>query len=184
MKRDPDPLRLDVASLIVEGGRLAGAWSGHSLDRWAELQTPPQDMSLGAVDWQAEGQRVNAPGDEQSWLSLHAQTSAWLTCQRCLQPWQLPLTVDARIRFVRGEAEAEALDAELEEDVLAMPRWLNLRELIEDELLLALPLVPRHSHCPNPLPMSVGEEALQPEATQEAHPFAALQALKLGKPGE
>ncbi|MDP1159869.1 YceD family protein, partial [Klebsiella variicola] len=58
----------------------------------------------------------------------------------------------------------------------ALPRHLDARELIEDELLLALPLVPRHANCPQPLP-GAGEQA-EPEAEQRPNPFAALAALK------
>jgi len=66
------------------------------------------------------------------------------------------------------------LDATSEDDVLALTRALNLRELIEDELLLALPLVPMHPVCPTPL--QVEKEGL--EVAEEANPFAVLAALK------
>ena len=49
------------------------------------------------------------------------------------------------VAFVRGEDAAAELDAESDFDVLTLTRSLDLRELVEDELLLALPLVPRTS---------------------------------------
>ena len=58
------------------------------------------------------------------------------------------------IRFVHGADLAQQLDEESEEDVLALSAALDLRELIEDELILALPLVPRHDVCPQPLPQA------------------------------
>ena len=67
------------------------------------------------------------------------------------------------------------------DDVLALGRSLDLRELVEDELLLALPIVPRHEVCLQPLPMAVGEQALEDDVPERPHPFAALQALKSGK---
>jgi uncharacterized protein len=182
MKRQHDPLRLEMVAFATEGGLLSGHWPGASLTRLAESQSPPQDGALPDVAWSAQGERLPAAGGEAEWwLSLSAQAPVWLTCQRCLQPFKLPLAFERRLRFVRGEAEAEALDAESEDDVLALSPWLNLRELVEDELLLALPIVPRHDRCPQPLPMAVGSEepeGLQPE---RPHPFAALQALKSGK---
>jgi len=187
--RQPDPLRLDMAAFASDGGQLAGQWPGAELSRLAESQTPPQDIALAAVAWQAAGERRAVTGsDAEIWLTLTARTRAWLTCQRCLQPYELPLAVvDKRVRFVRGESQAEALDAEIEEDVLALPRSLDLRELIEDELLLALPIVPRHDGaCPQPLPLPVddldGEGDDEPAAGGRPNPFAALQALKKGKP--
>jgi uncharacterized protein len=89
------------------------------------------------------------------------------------------LALDRWLRFVEDEAQAAELDAELDDDVLALPRWLDLVELIEDELLLALPLVPRHAVCPVPLPMAL--EAETAPAEEAPHPFAALAALK--RPG-
>ncbi len=183
--RPHDPLRLDVAALAAEGGELDGQWDVATMARLAASQTPPQDVAPDAVSWDARGEQRRITGAEpEIWLHLRARTQVWLTCQRCLQPMQIPLHVDTRVRFARDEAQAEALDAELEDDVLALPRWLDLRSLVEDELLLSLPLVPRHEHCPQPLPVSVGDEALDAaEPTAErVNPFAALQALRRGKP--
>jgi uncharacterized protein len=88
--------------------------------------------------------------------------------------------VDRRLRFVRDEAQAETLDAESEDDVLALPRWLDARELVEDEMLLALPLVPRHDRCPQPLPMSA-EVSADEAVSDRPNPFAVLQSLKPGR---
>lgn len=185
--RAHDPLRLDLAVFAAEGGELAGDWPGASLPRLLDSQALPQDVAPAPVVWSARGERRPVTGGEpELWLQLSARTTVWLSCQRCLQPFEQPLAVDARLRFVRGEAEAEALDAELEDDVLALPRWLDLRELAEDELLLALPLVPRHERCPQPLPQgaddAVPAQAGDAVVGERPHPFAALQALK-GKIG-
>jgi uncharacterized protein len=53
---------------------------------------------------------------------------------------------------------------------------LDLRPLIEDELILALPLVPRHASCPKPLPMSAGEDDLR-DGDEAEHAFAGLASL-------
>lgn len=181
--RSQDPLRLDVAAFAAEGGELAGQWPGSSLERLAGSQTPQQDTPIADVEWRAAGERRPVTGGEpELWLQLSARTPVWLTCQRCLQPMQEPLAIDCRLRFVRGEAEAEALDAELEDDVLALPRWLDLRELVEDELLLALPLVPRHERCPTPLQFDEGPAgADEAEIEERPNPFAALEVLKKGR---
>lgn len=179
MKRPHDALRLDVQAFISDGEVLAGHWPGASLVRLADLQAPPQDGSLADVDWQAAGRRLPVAGGEaELWLGLKAQTRVWLTCQRCLQPLAEPLAVDRRIRFVRGEAAAEALDAEIEDDVLALSKTQDLRELVEDELLLALPIVPRHTSCPQPLPLPVDSAPAPQDVPDRPHPFAALQRLK------
>jgi len=87
---------------------------------------------------------------------------------------------ERRIFFVDGEDAAAALDAESEDDVLASTPALDLAELIEDELLLALPLVPRHDRCPEPLPRALVED--DPQTGPADNPFAVLAALKRGPP--
>lgn len=151
-----DPLRLAVAAFAADGGVLEGGWPGASLQRLADLQVPPQDVGQAEVHWRAQGERrLKAGSEAELWLTLSVQAPVWLTCQRCLQPMAVGLALDRRLRFVHGESQAEALDAESDDDVLALPRWLNLRELVEDELLLGLPLVPRHETCPQPLPVPI-----------------------------
>lgn len=169
---------LDVASFAADGASLAGRWPLAQLARLA-------DGGVGEdVRWSVQGQLRAVPGGEpETWLHLAATARVQRECQRCLQPVELVLEVARALRFVAGEVEAAALDAECEDDVLALPRSLDLRELVEDELLLALPLVPAHEHCPRPLPMRVGEppddDDDEPDPTP--HPFAALARLKSGK---
>jgi uncharacterized protein len=55
---------------------------------------------------------------------------------------------------------------------------LDLADMIEDELLLAMPLVPRHARCPEPLPRAFVED--DPASDPADNPFAALAALKRG----
>jgi uncharacterized protein len=84
--------------------------------------------------------------------------------------------VQRRFRFVRNEDEAARLDEESEDDVLALPARLDLQALLEDELILALPIVPRHALCPEPLPLPAAEPL--DEEAPAPNPFAALAALR------
>lgn len=185
--RSHDALRLDVAQFAADGAELSGSWPQADLTRLAELQSPPADAPLAEVRWQLRGERRAVTGGEpELWLHLQAHASVWLCCQRCLQPLAEPLALQRRLRFVQGQAEAEALDAELEDDVLALTRTLDARELVEDELLLALPLVPRHAQCPQPLlaPQPAPSDAAPTDAAaaQRPNPFAVLEALKKPRP--
>mgnify|MGYP000019318482 CR=1 FL=1 len=138
-----------------------------------------------AVAWKARGEsRAVRGAPAQVWLHLEAEVPIALVCQRCLQPCPHEVKLERLIHFARDEAEAARLDAESEDDVLALTRSLDLHELLEDELLLDLPLVPRHEHCPLPV-MAAGEAATQPEVAAEParNPFAALAALKRTREG-
>ena len=175
--RPYDPLRLDVERFARDGARLGGAWSLAGMPRLVEASH--SDAPPGAEDtvaWEARGEIRRSSGESQTWLEMSLRTCLNLTCQRCLGAVPTPLVVDSRFRFVDGEAQAAALDLDAEEDVLASTRSLDLRTLAEDELLLALPIVPRHDVCPTPLPMpSTGQGR---EAVVAASPFVALAKLK------
>ena len=115
-------------------------------------------------------------GEPEIRLHLQAHTALQMSCQRCLQPLTVLLDVQPSLRFVRGEQQAEALDEDSDEDVLALTPSLDLLPLTEDELILALPLVPRHEDCPQPLPMSAGEDEIA-SADDAEHAFAGLASL-------
>lgn len=175
-----DPLRLDVAALAREGAPIEGEWTLGGLPRLAEATvTAPGDGSEEPLRWQAEAEsRALRGGAAQLWLHLEAEGAVWLQCQRCLQPMRQPLQVQRSFRFVRDEAQAEAEDLDSEEDVLALPRSLDLQALVEDELILSLPLVPRHEVCPQPLPQPVDELDEQASGEPAENPFAKLAVLK------
>ncbi|MGH6649322.1 YceD family protein [Aquabacterium sp.] len=188
------PHKLDLGAFINEESRLEGQLPVVALSRLASGLAQDLDLSpLTPLAWWAEGrlepQRVGAP---QMWLDLHAEGNLPWECQRCLQPVFIPVTVDHTVRFVADEATAATLDAESEDDVLAISRQFDLLALIEDELILAQPIVPRHDECPtdvqslmqsglvapdgSPVEESVDEEA----APDKPNPFAVLAALKKG----
>jgi uncharacterized protein len=167
--------QLDLAALAAESAQVQGRWPLTSMTRLAEDQPADSGAAEDQVTCTARGQQRPVAGAEpEIWLHLVVNATVWRECQRCLQPVALPIALDSHLRFVKGEAAAAALDEESEDDVLELPAALDLRALVEDELLLALPVVPRHEHCPQPLPMQVGDESPEPEPS----PFAVLAALK------
>lgn len=172
------PDKLDVAALAHDAASLAGEWPAASMERLADAGAPESPATgWPPLQWSLQGEmRRPKGGQAQTWLHVCASGQVALTCQRCLQPVLEDLDIDRWIRFVDTEAEAAALDADSDDDVLALPRHLNARELIEDELLLALPLVPRHDVCPDPLPMTADDEETVEE--ERPNPFAKLAALK------
>lgn len=177
--RQFDPFHLDVAAFAKEAAALEGQWPLRELTRLREsAHSEARPGEADAVAWRVRGEwrRVNG-GEGQPWLHLEASTRMALECQRCLGPVEAHLEVERNYLFVHGEDAAAQLDADSEDDVLAITRALDLRELVEDELLLALPLVPRHEVCPEPLPLADAPQA----ADDKPNPFAALAALKRGR---
>lgn len=125
----------------------------------------------GDVDYQLEFGR-DALGT--SYLALQVRAAVTLLCQRTLEPFGTTLALDQRLGLIRDEAEEAALPPGYEPLLALEP--LRLMDVIEDELLLALPLVPVRPGS---------EDAIAPwKATDESagetspHPFASLKILK------
>jgi uncharacterized protein len=90
-----------------------------------------------------------------------------LVCQRCLHAFELPLASDSEIEFATNDADAPVQSAR--EIYLMDEGSVSLRELAEEELLLALPVVAACS-----TPEACGQAPLQEE---RARPFSVLQDL-------
>ena len=180
--RTTDPHRLDMRSFARDAGMLSGQWPLAALQRLSQSCAPAlADAAMPPVAWQVQGElRDVAGGRAQMWLHVDASAAVRLQCQRCLLPLQEALTAKRSFLFVHDEAEAARLDEEIEQDVLVLSRGLDVAELVEDELILALPLVPRHERCPEPLLAPTDGVALGNE--ERCHPFAALEVLRRPAP--
>jgi len=176
MSKEYSARRLDVQSFAEEGARLEGGGTVGQHERLlAETDGRGGETPLR---WVAEGALRN-PGhvEPEVWLHLQAHATLPLTCQRCLNPVEVPVEIDRDFRFVADEATAAAEDDEAEEDLLALSKAFDVVELVEDEILMALPVAPMHDVCPEPVRMSAGD--VVPDAPRE-NPFAVLQKLRQG----
>lgn len=134
------------------------------------------------VNWRAQGEFRKGIADQMDmWLHLAADVSVPLTCQRCMGAVQTLLRVDQWYRFVATEDIAMAEDDASEEDLLVLTPQFDLLAVLEDELLMALPLVPMHNECPDLPAFSAGVLELPDDADGKPNPFAALAHLKKDK---
>ena len=177
MSKDFSADHLDIKAFAVSGATLTGT---DPLSRFPRLAQEAEGAIDGLqVHWSAEGEvQVESGGARHIWLHLQVDADLPLTCQRCLQVDAMPLQVDRSFRFVADEATAEALDDEVEEDLLALSRDFDLYQLIEDELLMEMPLVPRHDVCPQELPMEARSDDFEQASAEKPNPFAVLQSLR------
>jgi uncharacterized protein len=163
------PDRIAPDQLLAAGGRLRGTVALSRLRRLAEF-TPrdagPADVRVDlALSLDPQGRR---------WLQGKLHADLQLRCERCLGA--LPWTVDAALGLylVASEGAAAAL-SENAEYVIA-GESLGVLELIEDELILALPLVPKH-----PPGTDCGDRARRgpvAESGEKDNPFAILKKLR------
>jgi uncharacterized protein len=154
---------IDTARFCKEGAILSGLFTPADLPRLAEEVLPATSFS---VAWRAQGGAPN-------FLDLTLQSSVQMKCQRCLGAMEEPIDVSYRFQFVADEATAQAQDEESDDvDSLVHARQFDLQELIEDEMLMALPFVSLHETCPN-----AGAIAFLP-AADKPNPFEVLKNLK------
>jgi uncharacterized protein len=124
----------------------------------------------GEVAYEVEGVR-----DEHGRpaLRLKVRTRLELRCQRCLEALPFEVQADEVLVLVGtlAEAEAESADVHAADRVVAA-KEMSVRELVEDELILALPYAPRHAGC---------SARASTDAAEKVSPFAGLRGLMRGK---
>jgi uncharacterized protein len=180
MEKKFTPSQLDVKAFAQAQGELQGdapiaQWSRLNLEQMAGGE------AASAVRWRLQGRTEPvAGGRDEVWLDLEAQVDLPMQCQRCLRPVLTPVVAERSFRFVADEATAAALDDEAEEDILVLSRDFDALALVEDELIMSLPLVPLHEECPEALPVSAADPEFE-QAAQKPNPFGVLAGLKTGK---
>jgi uncharacterized protein len=182
MSRPLQAKRLNMKAFAQDGVALTETTLLQNMERVAQETQGLQPDS--AVKWQASAElRPRAGVEDDVWLHLAAQATVPLTCQRCMGVVETPVEVDQWYRFVASEDIAMAEDDQSEEDLLVMEPQFDLLAVLEDELLMALPLVPMHEQCPVAPRLQVGEAdaAGEPDAGKKPNPFAVLAQLKVKK---
>ncbi len=107
-------------------------------------------------------------------VELSLAGKATLQCQRCMQAMELPVDGTTHVALILAEADAAEVPEDLE-PVLAREGRISAGELVEEELLLALPIVPLHeelSVCAVAASAPLLAEAAPEHVTQR--PFAGL----------
>lgn len=109
-------------------------------------------------------------------VELQLEADLEMLCQRSLEPFVLPIRVCQRLGFITDEAQEAALPEGCEPVLLDDEASVRLAELIEDELLLALPSYPVKPESDVVELAWPAEVEAEPEPTP--NPFAALANLK------
>ena len=168
---DPRPMRsglpatIDAIQLADTGARLAGNIPVKAMARLRALCL--DDWGKATIDLYFE--RGGKRGLRRVRGTITA--SIRVACQRCLEP--MTLAIEAKPSLVVVPAnERSALPAQ-EADVLVADKPVSLNSLVEDELLLAMPMIPMHDMraCP-------AAASLQGQQPSSASPFAVLDKLK------
>jgi len=176
MMEHKHPPQLDVRHAAAAQWPMEGQ---DSLSSYERLMQETQGLAgENVLHWTAQVDvRPDVAGQPAHWLHLTVATTLPQICQRCLGPVDVTVQVDREFRFVDSEAVAEQQDEECEEDLLVISREFDLAALVEDEVLMALPLVPRHETCPVKVKLVAADEDFEMPA-EKPNPFAVLAQLK------
>jgi uncharacterized protein len=152
--------RVDCARLAADAAVLERVYPLSELFRLKDLLADARGSVKARFAFsKLEAGRVGA--------SVAVQATPRLVCQRCLQAFELPVSGDSEIEFAMSEVEAPV---ESPREIFLMDQGsVSLRELAEEELLLALPAI---ASCSSP---ETCGRAPAPEVRQR--PFAVLQDL-------
>jgi uncharacterized protein len=163
-------LEIDTLEFAREGRSVVGTLALSSLPRLLEFVSESV-VSMTTLNCELEGRR-----DGGHWLHLKVQGQFDLTCQRCLGPMPFTLDIDTELEVIPPGAPwpDEVLEdgaVSLGADAIAANEAMAVAELIEEEVLLALPIAPKHQE----------EDCVPPEGNdgkRAASPFAVLAQLK------
>jgi uncharacterized protein len=173
MSLDPFPEHLDAVRLFARDGSVSAILPISRLERLTENLFDNSGQVSVDLHFSHDDERRQL-------LSGSLQTEVRVLCQRCLQPMQLALECDLELLVLENEEAVAALqgDEALLDAIIMGPEGLDILAVLEDELILGLPLVPVHddvgcNEALNKLRETVGK------AEQGAtSPFSVLAAMK------
>ncbi|MDM5175801.1 DUF177 domain-containing protein [Massilia sp. DJPM01] len=125
----------------------------------------------GQIAWTIDGStsKVGYPQ-----LTLSVSGTVQLVCQRCLAPYAYEMDSSTVLMLGKDDEHADEIEEILNDesiDVIVGSRECDVRDLFEDEALLALPQVPKHEVCPD-------NKLLDAVKSDKPSPFAELKNLK------
>jgi DUF177 domain-containing protein len=151
--------------------------SGHlpleKMSRLATVLRNPQDCVAVELEFGIDEQKIR-------YARGHLQTTLDLTCQRCFMSMPLAVNSELTMGFITTLDEADLLP-ESYEPVLVQESGCSLLELVEDELLLSLPLVVRHKESECQIKQDYIAAYDDDHEVPVENPFAVLERLKKGK---
>jgi len=154
---------IDGIAFAREGGALAGVAAPERLGRLHEM-----DAQTEGLEYQVTG-RINAVGRPA--LAVTVAGSVAMTCQRCLEPVSVPVNIAVELELRESQREIELADDDVDRALAS--KTMDVVALVEDEVLLDLPMSPRHETCEA---AAVGDSAVA-----RTNPFAALAKERPGR---
>jgi uncharacterized protein len=125
----------------------------------------------GSISWQIQGGQTRQGYPS---MTLSVSGTVQLVCQRCLAPFDYEIDSSTMLVLGKDDQEADEIEEILDDesiDVIVGSHTCDIRQLLEDEALLALPQAPKHEVCPD-------TKLMDSLKSEKVSPFAALKSLK------
>ena len=165
-----DPFLIDPEHLSTRPQVLEGIFHPDDLERLQDSLANDQGELRYRIAAQLDPQRRKI-------VSCIIEGFVFLTCQTSLEAFRHAIAIDDRLVLVDDESQLPPVEAESDtEDHLVADGPLDIRDLVEDAVLLSLPMIPRKPGL-GEAPAGGGEEGV----AREESPFAALARLKKDK---
>src|SRR5262245_21659137 len=155
---------IDGRQFALDHGAIAGTLGIGDLPRLAE-------MGCGSASLRYALRGAKRP-DGRLTCTVEIAGRVEFTCQRCLRPAELPVALASELELAATQAAID--QAQDDVDRILATKAMDVAEIVEDETMLALPMVPMHERCEN--------SSLQGE-TATVSPFAALARLRRDRSG-
>lgn len=170
------PEFIDPWLLADRGAIIAGEYDLTSLERLNGLLQERE----GSVSFELNFSR---DAKSRARITGFVRSELRLECQRCLEMMRMPVDAQLDLVVIQVSAEAEIIPDECE-PVMVEDGLLKVVDLVEDELLLAVPLIPMHEpeQCSvHPTDRVICAESADQDGPAEASPFAILSSMKAEK---
>ncbi|MDF2690357.1 MAG: putative metal-binding protein nucleic-acid binding protein [Gammaproteobacteria bacterium] len=164
------PAKIDPASFARAGREFTGVLALSAMPRLAEAL---------AHDKAEAKYKLGFKIDEEGFvvIGVRAEAALPLICQRCLQAFLYEVRLYTELSPVTDEAQVSKLPERYEAWPLSEELTISPKEILEEELLLSLPVVPMHDEADCPATKLLADS--KPEKEQATHkPFAILKKLK------
>ena len=158
------PAQISASRALARDERYAGPVDAAGLDRLADVAPTRLDAEL----------RIWTDSSRQGWIEGRVTGELRLECRVCSEHFAWLLDAPVKLALAMSEEEEERLMAE-GEPLLVRDDSLMLHEIVEDEVLLALPMMPRCPACENARPPSDEPR----DEVERSRPLAALKSLSL-----
>ena len=175
MKTGALPKQLDLRGLAARGVQITGTVSLDDLPRLAEAGIGIVDSGSAAFDFRRDEEARYV-------VAVSVEAKVVMQCQRCLSDMEVPITTASLMACVWTDEEAASLPAAYEP--LLVEDATDLSDIVEEEILLAIPVSPLHeAECKSAAQQAAleahAEDSEMVEGIAERDgPFAVLEQLK------